>query len=249
MKQSAPRRRRALALPVAAVPVSGALSVAVAWMGEPVPGVALAAVLAGVSLVSLAVVSVARRRGVVAGPADTITLLRAALVGACACWAVLTVAGDLPARSWWLVWLALPALLLDGLDGVVARRTGTSSPEGARLDMETDAALILVLSVVAAQVVGPWVLLIGAMRYLWALAALVRPALGGPLPESRARRVVAAVQGGVLVGVVAPAVTEWLAVGAAVLALLLLVLSFARDAITLERAAAGSPAATDRRRR
>ncbi len=41
--------------------------------------------------------------------------------------------------------LAVPALILDGVDGWVARRTGTANDAGARLDMEVDAALILVL--------------------------------------------------------------------------------------------------------
>ena len=38
------------------------------------------------------------------------------------------------------------ALLLDAVDGGVARRTGTVSGFGARFDMEVDAFLILVLS-------------------------------------------------------------------------------------------------------
>ncbi|GAA4940924.1 hypothetical protein GCM10023238_03240 [Streptomyces heliomycini] len=43
--------------------------------------------------------------------------------------------------------LTAVALILDGVDGKVARRTGTSTPLGARFDMEVDAFLILVLSV------------------------------------------------------------------------------------------------------
>src|SRR5690606_41330950 len=53
--------------------------------------------------------------------------------------------------------LATVGLVLDGVDGRVARRTGTSSPRGARFDMEVDAFLILVLSVHAALFLGPWV--------------------------------------------------------------------------------------------
>ena len=45
------------------------------------------------------------------------------------------------------------ALALDGVDGQVARRTGTASELGARFDMEVDAFLILVLSVAAGRVV------------------------------------------------------------------------------------------------
>ena len=46
------------------------------------------------------------------------------------------------------------ALILDAVDGKVARRTGTASALGARFDMEVDAFLILVLSVYVADVAG-----------------------------------------------------------------------------------------------
>ncbi len=98
-----------------------------------------------------------------------------------------------------LVVIASVALSLDLVDGWVARRTDTVSELGARLDMELDALLILVLSVLVAVSLGPWVLLIGLMRYLFVLAGSRYPWLVGPLPPSRARKVVAAVQGVVLV--------------------------------------------------
>ena len=50
-----------------------------------------------------------------------------------------------------LVVLAAVALVLDGVDGQVARRTGTVSALGARFDMEVDAFLMLVLSVYVAS--------------------------------------------------------------------------------------------------
>ena len=49
-----------------------------------------------------------------------------------------------------LVPLAVVALVLDLVDGRVARRTVTASAYGARLDGEADAFLILVLSVLVA---------------------------------------------------------------------------------------------------
>ena len=45
-------------------------------------------------------------------------------------------------------------------------RPGHVTPFGAAFDMETDAFLILVLSVYVVPLVGPWVLLIGLARYL-----------------------------------------------------------------------------------
>ncbi len=54
-------------------------------------------------------------------------------------------------------------------------------PFGALLDMETDAFLMLVLSTLvwAEGRAGVWVLLIGAMRYLFVGASFVLPALRG----------------------------------------------------------------------
>ena len=76
------------------------------------------------------------------------------------------------------------ALALDGVDGKVARRTGTSSALGARFDMEVDAFLILVLSAASPLSLGPWVLAIGAMRYAFVAAAEVLAWLRAALPPS-----------------------------------------------------------------
>ena len=58
-------------------------------------------------------------------------------------------------------------LTLDGVDGRVARARGEATAFGARFDMETDAAMLAVLSVAVAAlgIAGWWVLAIGAMRY------------------------------------------------------------------------------------
>ena len=57
---------------------------------------------------------------------------------------------------WWIISLGTVAMLLDGTDGRVARRTGTTSAFGARFDMELDAFLLLALSVLVWQS-GRWV--------------------------------------------------------------------------------------------
>ena len=115
--------------------------------------------------------------------------------------------------------LVVVALALDWVDGQVARRTGTASAFGARFDMETDAFLILVLSVYVAADVGWWVLLIGAARYLLWLAERVLPWLRRPVPPRYWRKVVAAVQGIVLAvavsGLLPTAAAEALLVGRA----------------------------------
>jgi phosphatidylglycerophosphate synthase len=200
--------------------------------------ISAAATVAGIGVVVAAGAAVISRTGRWSGPADRVTLSRTVLIGGCATVAVLIVAGTLPARPWWLLALVVPALLLDGVDGHVARRTGTASAAGARLDMEMDAALLLVLSVVAIGSLGWWVLAIGGMRYAFVAAAVFRPQLNAPLPFSQFRRVVAAIQGVTLAAALAPVFPLPVSRGAVALALVLLAVSFGRDVLSLERRAA-----------
>ncbi|MER5544925.1 CDP-alcohol phosphatidyltransferase family protein [Streptomyces sp. NPDC001118] len=127
------------------------------------------------------------------GPANRVTLGRATLVGGVTALVADSFESAPPVTV--LVGLTAIALLLDGVDGKVARRTGTSTALGARFDMEVDAFLILVLSVYVATQLGPWVLLIGGMRYAFVAAARLAPWLNAPLPPCFARKTVAAVQG------------------------------------------------------
>lgn len=161
------------------------------------------------------------------GPANRVTLARATLVGGVT--ALVADSVERPAPVTVLVVLATVALVLDAVDGQIARRTGTATPLGARFDMEVDAFLILVLSVFVAGLLGWWVLAIGAMRYAFVVAARVLPWLRPPLPPSLARKTVAAVQGIVLVVACAPIVPRPLAVASVGLALILLGWSFGRD--------------------
>jgi phosphatidylglycerophosphate synthase len=97
--------------------------------------------------------------------------------------------------------VALVALALDGADGWLARREGLVSGFGARLDMEVDSALALILAANAwaAGTVGPAVLLLGLPRYAFAAAGLRWGWLDGPLPPSLARKAVCVVQIGALI--------------------------------------------------
>ncbi|EMR00134.1 CDP-alcohol phosphatidyltransferase family protein [Paeniglutamicibacter gangotriensis] len=195
----------------------------------------LAAVAGGLALVSVSVLNIVRRDPMFSTAADRVTLSRAVLGGGCATLIVLAALGSDQHRSWWLVLLAGPAVLLDAVDGAVARRTGTASAQGSRLDMETDAALMLVLSVPLAFTLGPWVLAIGLMRYGFVALSWRRPALQAPLEFSRFRRIVAAIQSVVLVAALVPSVPVPLATATVAFSLALLVTSFARDVVTLER--------------
>lgn len=207
-------------------------------------GVALwhgAAAIAGIGLVACAAVAVGSRRDRWSGPADRVTLARTVLVGGCATVAVLSLSGVIGPRAWWLVGLAVPALVLDGVDGYVARRTDTATLAGARLDMEVDAALLVVLSLTAAITQGFWVIAIGAMRYLWLGAGLVLPRLRGGLPFRYSRKVFAVVQAVALILALVPVVPLSTARAGLVLALVCLVLSFGRDASGLLRHRGGDP--------
>jgi phosphatidylglycerophosphate synthase len=176
-------------------------------------------------------------RAAAAGSANRVTLARATLVGGVTALVADELAGapGSAARTATLLVLASVALVLDLADGWVARRTGTSSELGARFDMEIDALLILVLSVLVSRTLGLWVLALGVMRYAFVLAGRLWPWLRGALPPSRARKVVAAIQGVVLVVAAAPFVPRPVAAAAVAVALATLVWSFGRDTVWLIR--------------
>ncbi|MEV5430506.1 CDP-alcohol phosphatidyltransferase family protein [Streptomyces sp. NPDC052701] len=167
------------------------------------------------------------------GAANRVTLGRAILVGGVTALVADSFQSSPPVSLF--VGLTAVALILDGVDGKVARRTGTSTPLGARFDMEVDAFLILVLSVYVSMRMGPWVLLIGGMRYVFVAAARAWPWLTAPLPPSTARKTVAALQGVLLLLAGADLLPHGANVGVVALALGLLVWSFGRDVLWLWR--------------
>jgi phosphatidylglycerophosphate synthase len=161
------------------------------------------------------------------GPANRVTLTRAILVGGVTALAADSLGRDIPVRV--LVAVAIVALMLDAVDGKVARRTGSCSPLGARFDMEVDAFLILVFSVYLARPYGAWVLAIGAMRYAFLVAGWALPWMRAKLPARYWRKVVAAIQGVVLMMATA-GVLPWAVMAVALAAALaLLVESFGHD--------------------
>lgn len=170
------------------------------------------------------------------GPADLVTLGRAVLVGGVTA---------LVADGLWtgstavsvLVPLAAVALALDAVDGQVARRTRTVSELGARFDMETDAFLILALSAAVAAQLGPWVLVIGLLRYAFVAASWVLPWLTGSLPVRYSAKAIAAAQGIVLIVATSGLVSLLAAVVLVAAALTALVWSFAQSVLLLSRRA------------
>jgi phosphatidylglycerophosphate synthase len=165
------------------------------------------------------------------GPADWVTLSRAVLIGGVAALTADSFDRAIPVRL--LVVLTIMALVLDGVDGQVARRTGTVSVLGARFDMEVDSALLLVLSLYAAHPVGAWVLVIGLMRYVFVVATWLLPWMQATLPPRYWRKIVASTQGVTLVAASSGLLPLPLMVAALMIALALLVESFGRDVLWL----------------
>jgi phosphatidylglycerophosphate synthase len=170
-------------------------------------------------------------------PADWVTLTRAVLIAGVAGLVADSLSRPVPVTA--LVTLSTVALVLDAVDGQVARRTGTATPLGGRLDGEVDAFLILLLSIAVSRDYGGWVLAIGAARYALLLAGWLIPWLAAPLPPRFWRKVVAAVQGIVLTVAASGVPSRLLGMIAVAVALLLLAESFGRDVIWLYRTGAG----------
>lgn len=219
----------------------------------PLPPPAWAAGI-GYLVVSTLLLTVAlrRRRAERFGAANVVTATRSMLVGVVTAMVVASFWGEASAALF--VSIVAVALALDGVDGYVARRTGSESELGARFDMEVDAFLLLVLSVYVAPFVGWWVLIIGLLRYGFVAAGWVLPFMRATLPPRYWRKVVTAASG-IALAVVA---SQLLPLGANVLvvvtALALMLESFGRDVfwlvrmnparreiVSLERAATASP--------
>ena len=170
-------------------------------------------------------------------PADWVTLTRTLVIAGVA--GLVADSFGRPVSITALVTLSSVALALDAVDGQVARRTGTATPLGARIDGEVDAFLILLLSIAVSRDYGSWVLVIGAARYALLLAGWLVPWLAAPLPPRYWRKVVAAVQGIVLTVAASGVVGRRTGMIAVAAALLLLAESFGRDVIWLYRTGAG----------
>ena len=168
------------------------------------------------------------------GAANVVTTIRAMLA---AFGAGLIGYPALSGVMWAVIALTTAMVILDGLDGRLARATGMSSEYGARFDMETDAAFILVLSILVWQhgKAGVWVLMCGLMRYVFVAAGWLMPWMAAPLRATLRGRIVAVSQ---LVGLgvaLAPIVPVPASTVVAGLTLATLTWSFAIDIAWLAR--------------
>lgn len=166
-------------------------------------------------------------------PADGVTLVRAVLVAGCA---VRVLTGRGRPRGWGLPVVAGVAWALDGVDGYVARRTGTVSERGGRWDNTTDATLVAVLATAVAGA-APWAPAGAALYPAYRLGQRVRQAWRRPLPGSRRGKVVGGVLTGTLLGATVPGMPRAVVRPAVAVAVGLVTWSFAVDLTWLERQA------------
>ncbi|MEL6339911.1 MAG: CDP-alcohol phosphatidyltransferase family protein [Myxococcota bacterium] len=212
--------------------VGGSLA-GLAWLG----GVYCIHGQSGAFVISIAVGVVSL--GVAAFCATSSNLSVANVVTSIRALAISALLGGLWSSWSWSLWLiAAAALVLDGVDGWIARRRGEESAFGARFDMEADAALIIVLClwVWTRDLAAGWVVLIGGVRYLFAGAGVVYPRLAAPLPNSRFRKAVCVLQVGTLLWVLVPDRGVFSASLLLALSLAALLVSFGRDVIWLLQA-------------
>jgi phosphatidylglycerophosphate synthase len=151
------------------------------------------------------------------GPANQITTVRALLVSL-----VAGLIGEAHATTFAATAAALSTLAtaLDGFDGWLARRTGMTSGFGARFDMEVDALLIQVLSILVWRYgkAGAWVLASGLVRYVFLAAGWAWRWIRVPLFASVRRKAICVIQIGGLIVALVPSLTwpqsAWIAAGA-----------------------------------
>jgi phosphatidylglycerophosphate synthase len=184
-------------------------------------------VTCGVITNALLARGLARYRADRLGPADWVTLARATLAGGVAALTADSFGRPAPVRT--LVALTVVALVLDAVDGWVARHTETESTLGGLFDGEVDAFLMVVLSVYVARSTGAWVLAIGAARYAFLVAGWLLPWMRRTLPPRYWRKVVAATAGVALTFAVPDVLPRFLTNALLAVSLGLLAESFGRD--------------------
>lgn len=235
-----PSPSRSLVLAGSASALGGALLSAclVGFLNQAAPAQAALAALGGALIPAGALALAWSERasmGPSIGPANAVTFSRGALGATAGGVGLLGFSMSLsPSLLWAVVVVSIVALCMDGLDGWAARRFDCASLFGARLDMELDGMTTAALCVLAwsSGAAGAWILLSGAMRGLFILAARVWPWMSRPLFQSQRRRVVCVIQIATLIAACSPlfsGISAWVA-GAGLAAL---IYSFGVDTVWL----------------
>lgn len=167
-------------------------------------------------------------------PANLVTSLRALLV------VVVAAFGLRPASTRSIgiaIVVAAIVTALDGVDGWVARRTSAATAFGARFDMEVDALLILILSILVWKhgKAGAWVTVSGLLRYLFIAAGWILPWMRTPLRSTLRGKAICVIQIGGLLVALLPAVQPPTSSAIAAVSLVALCFSFFVDTLWLYR--------------
>lgn len=168
------------------------------------------------------------------GPANQLTTVRAVLAVL-----VTSLIGEhtrsLTAEA--AIGMGLATVVLDGVDGWLARRARMTSAFGARFDMEVDALLIQALAILAwrYEKAGPWVLCSGLIRYGFMTAGWLWRWLQQPLAPTLRGRAIAVMQVAALLLAMVPAIRAPFSGLIATLGLLALSYSFLVDVLRLRR--------------
>jgi phosphatidylglycerophosphate synthase len=117
------------------------------------------------------------------GAANALTLLRLALIAS-----LPALSAPAPGRAAAL--LVAIIFVLDGVDGWIARRKREVSAFGAYFDLECDALLVLLCTLVLYQTgrLGGYVLVPGLLRYVYVLLVITLPIAADAAPHSRIGR-------------------------------------------------------------
>lgn len=143
------------------------------------------------------------------GLANSVTVVRAILTALLV--GQLTLPWPRDTLAWLPAGLYLAVVLGDAVDGWLARRGGLVTRFGSRLDLEVDAAALLIATLLAVcrSTLPPWVLLAGLARYVYVVALAFRRSRGGTveaLPSGRRRRLRAGQQMGLVAVALWPSV-------------------------------------------
>ena len=212
-----------LTLALALAPVSGL------WLWPSAVALALYGAIAAIVLQGVRRQALRRF-----GAANGVTLLRAAAAVFLAAVALRSEPVSTALRAP-LVGLGAAVLLLDGVDGWIARRLGLASRFGARFDMEVDALSILVFTflLLRANQAGVWVLAIGLARYIFVGVGWLWPVLAREPPHSLRRKTICVAVVAALLAALLPSTGPAPAGMICAAALVLLIYSFAVDCVWL----------------
>lgn len=229
--QNATRRASALSLPAQFISVGALFLLGLAALSTGLTGGlttlgALAAACFYVLALMLGLRALRTYPHTFIGLCNVVTVFRLMLVSGLIAALITPAAGP-----WQIFAIATVALLLDGVDGWLARRNGYVSEFGAMFDMEVDAVLALVLALHAylGGHVGAFIIVLGMPRYIFWIAQFPMPWLTAELPARFSRKLVCVMQISVLIAVLVPVIgrpmTDMMAGGAA----LALIWSFGLD--------------------